>query len=286
MLDELVAEICARQSPGGAFLSTVRLPFGEVEDLNCFVTGLVLRELAPVRGCSPIDEARRRALGFLLRSKYPAYPYLFSFYPHRAHPFWMRSALYADADDTSVIVSELVRAGRLPTESLTYVAQNYLLRYRAVGDFSRHLTQPWQREGVFLTWLTSADIENPIDCCVNTNVVGLLAGAGLRGMNGYDAACAMIHEAAEQAAERPESARRFTPYYPHPAEWRRALERAVEAGARELTSALEALRAAAPAWEETHGVTPLCSDAGGGIVWTAEVLTFARRLRERTASGG
>ncbi|HEX8354984.1 MAG TPA: hypothetical protein VF611_18910, partial [Pyrinomonadaceae bacterium] len=240
-MDEIIANICARQSPGGAFLSTVRLPFGDVEDRNCFVTGLVLREIAAVRGRPAVDEARRRAFGFLQRSKYPVYPYLFSFYPHRSHPFWMRSALYADADDTSVIVPEMVRAGLLPAESMAYVAENYLLKYRAAGDFGRHLTEPWHREGVFLTWFTSADIENPIDCCVNTNVVGLLAAAGLRGMEGYAAACAMINEAAEQAAGRPEGGRRFTPYYPHPAEWFYALERAVEAGARELLPALEAL---------------------------------------------
>jgi hypothetical protein len=285
-VDEIVANICARQSPGGAFLSYVRLPFGDVEDRNCFVTGLVLRETGAVEGYPQLDEARRKAFAFLLRSKYPVYPYLFSFYPNQAHPFWMRNALYADADDTCVIVPELVRADLRPAESLTYIAENYLLKYRAVGEFTRYLTEDWHREGVFLTWFTSADVGNPIDCCVNTNVVALLAMAGLTGMDGYSAACEMINEAAEHAAANPARSRRFTPYYPHPVEWYYALERAVNVGARELVPALEQLSAVALVRQDLLKVIPLCSDVSGNIVWKAEVLTFARQLRKQIGLGG
>lgn len=284
-MDEIITNICALQSPGGAFLSSVRLPFGDVEDCNCFVTGLVLHETSTVRGYPLLDEARRRAFGFLLRSKYPVYPYLFSFYPHRAHPFWMRNALYADADDTSVIVGELVCADLFPAESIAYIAENYLLKYRATGDFSRHLTQGWQREGVFLTWFTSADVDNPIDCCVNTNVIALLARAGMTGIDGYGAACSMINEAAQQAADYPAHSRQFTPYYPHPVEWYYALERAVNAGARELMPALEVLSAVPLIQQSLYTHLPLCSDVAGKIVWKAEVLTYARQLRKRIDSG-
>lgn len=283
-LAELVAGICARQSPGGAFLSSVRTSYGEVEDRNCFVTGLVLRELAGVPDSPALAEARRRAFAFLLRSKYPVYRYCFGFYPAQFPPFWLRTALYPDADDTAVIALELVRAGHWPAEALPYIAENYLLKYRATGPLRHHLTHAWQPEGVFLTWFTTAPVANPIDCCVNANVVALLAWAGLQATPGYAAACAMLNTAAALAARQPHRAPEFTPYYPHPAEWYHALHHAVAAGAHELGPALAAVRglpqlAGAGAAPGLPAPAPLCSDAGGTIRWTADVLTLARRLR-------
>lgn len=280
-MNEIVEAICALQSPGGAFLSKVRLPFGDTEDRNCFVTGLVIRETSSVHGYPALDEARRQAFAFLMRSKYPVYPYLFSFYPHHAHPFWMRNALYADADDTSIIALELARAGLFPAEALAYLAENFFLKYRATGDFRHHLTQDWQREGVFLTWFSSSDMANPIDCCVNTNVVALLASANLTGLDGYAAACDMINAAAKESAIEPLRSREFAPHYPHPVEWYYALEHAVNAGASALIPALESLRDAPLVKQDLLSESPLCSDAEGKIVWTAKVLTLARQLRKQ-----
>lgn len=283
-MDDLVQAIRAHQSPGGAFLSLVRLPFGDVEDRNCFVTALVLRELVPITGNAVLDDAKRQAFAFLLRSKYPSYRHLFSFYPHRSHPFWMTNALYADADDTSVILLETVRAGHTAADALSYAAGQYFLTYRAVGDLRRHLTQDWQRDGVFLTWLTSADVENPIDCCVNTNVVGMLAAARLSDLDGYAAACSMINDCAEQTARRPALSREFTPFYPHPVEWYYALRHAVDAGAHELAPAQDHLGTLDSVQSAIGTTTPLCSDTAGNIVWTAEVLTLARQLRAQMVS--
>ena len=209
--DTLVAAICARQSPGGVFLSTVRLPYGEVEDKNCFVTGLVLRELAHVPATPALAEAKRKAYAFLLRSKYPVYPYSFAFYPQQFPPFWLRTALYPDADDTAVIALELVRAGYWPAEALPYIAENYLLKYRATGPLRHQLAHSWQPEGVFLTWFTTANVANPIDCCANTNVVAMMAWAGLQATAGYPEACAMINEAAALVADAPQRTAHFTP---------------------------------------------------------------------------
>src|SRR5205823_10026469 len=107
--DELVERICALQSPGGAYMSRIRAPFGDVEDLNCFVTALVLRETEGIGGHDRLDDSRRRAQGFLLRSQNPVYRYDYAFYPHGRHPFWMSQALYPDADDTAVAMLALVR---------------------------------------------------------------------------------------------------------------------------------------------------------------------------------
>jgi hypothetical protein len=276
----LVAGIMAHQSPGGAFLAQVHLPMGPVEDRNCFVNGLVLRELAAVPDTPALADSRRQALAFLLRSKYPVYPYLFSFYPRRSPPFWLRTALYADADDTAVIALELVRAGHFPPEALDYLADNYFDVYCATGSFREHLVHPWHREGVFLTWFTTAEGANPIDCCVNTNVVALLAYAKRTDLPGYAPACAMINEAAALVAADPSRCHHFTPYYPHPAEWYHALAHAVAAGATELRPALAALGTLPQVQPATGTTVPLCSDAGGSIIWTAEVLTLARQLRQ------
>ncbi|BAZ36681.1 hypothetical protein NIES4101_26010 (plasmid) [Calothrix sp. NIES-4101] len=280
-MHEAVAAIGKKLSPGGAFLSSVRLPIGEVEDRNCFVTGLVLRETATLPECPTLKELRRKASAFLLRSQYPSHPYSFAFYPLRSHPFWMQQALYADADDTSVIALELVRAGHWPAEVLTRIIEQYLFRYRAIGDLRHHRKAVWQPEGVFLTWFSTACRENPIDCCVNTNVVALLAVAGLAAHESYTAACVMINAAAQMTVAQPSRLRAFTPYYPHPVEWFYALDHAVQVGACELLPAREAIGSLQQVQESLFSTVPLCSDAVGNIVWTAEVITLARRLRHQ-----
>ncbi|MCC3158260.1 hypothetical protein LJ737_13510 [Hymenobacter sp. 15J16-1T3B] len=284
MNEALITAIRRQMSPGGAFLSTVRTSYGEVEDRNCFVSGLVLRELAGLPTHPELDEARRLATAFLLRSAYPQiYPYCFAFWPPQYPPFWLRTALYADADDTCVIGLELVRAGHWPAEALEYIADNYLQPHRATGALRHHLRHEWQPEGVFLTWFTTADAPNPIDCCVNTNAVALLARAGLKAAPGYAEACTMINTAAHLLARHPQQVQHFTPYYPHPGEWLHALRHAVAAGADELQPALAAV-AGLPQLAAATGPeipAPLCSDVSGDIVWTAPVLGLARELRRR-----
>jgi len=276
----LASRLAALQSPGGTFLSRVSLPWGEVEDRNCFVTALVVRELHGIAGLDVVTEARRQALAYLLRSGYPVYRDLYSFYPLRSHPFWMRSALYPDADDTAVINLELARAGLTSTAALAGVAERYLLRYRATGELGRYHDRPWHREGAFLTWLTTAPVANPIDCCVNTNVIALLAVAGLRGEQGYTAACEMINDAARRVPRSAGYSRRFTPFYPGPGEWRRALRHAVDVGAAELAPALEALEAV-----PDPSPRAVCCDVTGTVVWRSEALALARQLRARALGG-
>ncbi|MEV0643635.1 hypothetical protein AB0I28_00080 [Phytomonospora sp. NPDC050363] len=274
---ELAARLADAQSPGGTFLSRVELPWGESEDRNCFVTALVVRELHGIAG-DGVAEARRRALAYLLRSRYPVYRDLFSFYPHRGHPFWMRSALYPDADDTAVINLELVRAGLMSTDALAEVAERHLLPNRAVGEGARHLDRPWHREGVFLTWLTGAPVANPVDCCVNTNVVALLAAAGMRTAPGYAEACEMVDAAARDVSRAGVHDRRRTPFYPAPGEWLRALRHAVEMGATELEPAARAL-ATVPDPEAGAEAPAICCDVEGTVVWRSTAVAVARRLR-------
>jgi hypothetical protein len=282
-IDRLVERICALQSPGGTYTSHVRFPFGDVEDINCFVTALVLRETADLPGYTRLDDSRRRAQGFLLRSQNPVYRYAYAFYPHSQHPFWMAQALYPDADDTAVALLTLVREEKQPFDSLAYVAENYLLKYRAAGALARHIRHPWQHGGAFLTWFSTTAIENPIDCCVNTNVLALLAFAGLTSLDGYAAACEMVTGAARQVADGRLALSSATPFYPHLGEWYCALAYAVSMGATELVPARDALAempAVRASLNAPSGV-PTCSSIDGRLVWRADVLWHARCLRRR-----
>lgn len=292
-MDSIVHTLCQYQSPGGAFGSTVHLPFGKEPDDNCFATALVLRELAPLlgvddrQGAEGLAGACRRAAGYLMRNRYPVYPNLYSFYPHRRHPYWMDNALYADADDTSIIALELVRLGYKPADTLDYIADTYLQKYRATGEFARHLTAPWHHEGVFLTWLTTADLVNPIDCCVNANVVALLAAAGLTKQGGYAEATGMINSAVAWAGDHPVRLREITPYYPHPLELYRAVEHAVDSGAGELAPARDTLAAIPWLFDALNSErpVPICSSVDGGTFWIADAVHTARRLKHSMIAG-
>jgi hypothetical protein len=158
----------------------------------------------------------------------------------------------------------------------------YLRKYRAAGDFSGHLTAPWHREGVFLTWFTTADLPNPIDCCVNANVLALLASAGLKNQPGYREAAGMINEAVGWAADDPFRLREITPYYPHPVEFYWALDHAVNSGVDELLPALNGLSAISWIFDKpaAGSSTPVCASLDDNFSWSAEVVHFARELKQ------
>jgi len=283
MNEALIGAICGQQSHGGAFVSTVTLPTGHYPDYNCFVTGLVLRELANMererRAPLPaaLREARRRALGFLTRSTYPVYRYGFGFYPHRAQPFWMPVALRAHADDTAVAALELVRGGVWPTHALTIIAENYLHPHRAEA---RHLTESFHRRGAFLTWFGGSKKQNDIDLCVNANVVSLLAYSGQRHRPGYQDAVAMIVTGIRAATLDRGLIPRLSPYYPTPRELLAALRHACFCGATELEQATEDFARIADAGSEV-----VFSNIAGDITWKAPVLQLLRRVRPAIESG-
>lgn len=283
-MQALIETIIPHQEHAGEFASTVSLPTGVLQDRNCFVTALVLRELSLLQNescwqTSPeMSEITRRACGFLIRSTYPFHENLYSFYPHRHKPFWLQTALCADADDTAVIALELVRYGCKPIDTLHYIFEHYFDVYRARGVLGRHITKAWHREGVFLTWLTSEDIPNPIDCCVNTNVVAVLAAHDMKHCDGYVQAVSMIHDAVMWAGQDLHRLREITPYYPCPLEFYYAVSHAVTCGAEELLSTRDALSFLLQAWQE-HTFSPqICSSVDGKIFWQAEVLYIIRRF--------
>lgn len=283
---ELIDQLAAYQSPGGIFLSQVHLPNISGEDANLFITALVVRELTAALDAGDFPEAgqlaeyRRRALGALLRSEYPVYPHAYAFYPHAAHPFWMGGVLPPDADDTCVINLELVRAGKASPQRLHEIIERYLDVYRAEGEFEHHLTADWHVPGAFLTWFSRKDEENPLDCCVNANVMALMAAAGRQDAFGYRQAAALIEAGLDWAGDHPDRLRALTPFYPDPAEFLSALSHAVSSGAEALRDAETHLaRLLSSRCEADPAGRALFSSSTGDVTWTAPVLALARQIR-------
>jgi hypothetical protein len=248
------------------------------DDANALVTGLALRALRPLmpgaRDGTSLAADRDRALDFLETCQSRELPGAFRFWPSGRLPAWANE-IPDDADDTAICALELVHYGRRPASFLAEVAYHVLIHRRV-----RFIDQPapvWLRQGAFLTWLSPEPRANVVDCCVNANVVATLASAGLGHLPGYRQACEMIQAAIEWAGNSLPRFRSITPFYPHPAELALALDHAVGCGAVELRDASSVLREKLPSWP-TNDLTPVCSRAYGGIIWTAPALHRARCL--------
>lgn len=284
-MDQLLDAILAFQSPGGAFASTVSFDRFSGEDLNCFTTALVVRELTSFSRLTDIgkradlEDANRRAIGYLLRSHASGSRCTFAFYPPDQHPFWIGDRLPADADDSSVVALELFRAGKLTDQQLRDLAKRYLIPFRAAMT-AHTASKPWHCDGAFLTWLDAEHDPNPIDCCVNANVLALLAATGLSDHPSYRAAISLIETAVSWAGNHPARLREITPFYPDPREFAYALRHAVDWGATELRKPAHALEKAIESLPEPRGPRRFYSNLAGTVFWEAPVIELARRLSE------
>ncbi|WP_440955516.1 hypothetical protein ACSAZK_00615 [Methanosarcina sp. Mfa9] len=276
--NEVIPGLLEAQAPEGAFPSYIWLGEKVIPDLNSFTTAQVLRALRDVAGPEALAQAKEKALDFLLMCRAPDLPGAFRYWPENSRPAFIPE-LPADADDTAVVLLELLRSGRVDLAAVAKTTAEVLVpcRLKAIHEPA----PPWLRPGVFLTWLGCGEV-NIVDCCVNANVAALFAYAGLQGFPGYREACLMIEEGILWAGKDKERIRCLTPFYPQPAEFVYAIRNAVVCGAKELEKSLwlvnslgwmpENLRA------EDKGDLPICSDAYGTIFWKSGVLQKARGL--------
>jgi hypothetical protein len=277
--EQLVQHLLEGQSDDGAFLSYVRFCDRTEPDRNGFVTALVLRALRQIPDDSRLDNARTRALDFIEGCECPERPGAFGFWPRNDRPTWA-TGVTEDADDTGVIALELFRHGRLNLSDIRRIVCKVLLPHRLRPAEGSSL--PWIRPGVFSTWLHDGVHPNPIDCCVNANVVALMTAAGLGNLPGYNEACSMIKEGVRWAGQSRRRMCRLVPYYPDPRELFYAIRNAVELGAEALVETLGFLReypwqthSSAPSPE-----TPIFGSSDGTVFWTSSVLAAARTLEE------
>lgn len=266
------------QAPSGAFTSMVHLPGGSCPDENAFVTGLVLRYLHLLGMTAMMPQTVQRAVTFLRRCESTVFPGMFGFWPRDGYPAWMgRVRLHADADDSAIVTLELVRCGVATMVSLQQLAHRVLSQHRFFS--SRLAASDWRRCEVFLTWLHYDPTPNPVDCCVNANVLALLAYGGLRDLPGYDEACTMLNTAIRGQTQQAAFAA-LCPYYPHPLELVYAVEHAVATGAVELWPSWQHLLQ--QAWVQRHlyaatnAALPLCGHPERPIYWTAPVVQALR----------
>lgn len=282
MAVEIAALLQKEQSNNGAILSWSHWGDRMYPDWNGFTTALVLRALRhiPISNVA-VSYIREHALDFLLTCEEPERPGSFRFWPVSMQPDWIKLAPPADADDTAVYALELARHGRLGQSELRQIACCVLVPHRL-----RHVetpSPPWLRPGVFLTWLwLDKGSANIVDCCVNANVVALLAYAGMTHLPGYQEACDMIEKAILWAGGSWPRARSIAPFYPHPVELRYAVEHAVECGAKLLRPSLQRLRECSWEVDKIDELSvmerPICGSAYRGVFWTSRNVQIARTL--------
>lgn len=258
-------------------LSEVSLGGERMTDRNGFVTALGVRALR--RRGLPVPAGLLDALQRCRSARGG-----FRFWPQDARPDWAPD-LPDDADDTAIMLLELLRAGRIGREDARRTACLGIARRRVAG-FAL-LRPPWLRVGVFATWSREGIRRDLVDCTATANVLALFAELELSHLPGVSDATAMLAAALDWAGDDPLRAASLSPFYPDPAEFVLALDHAAECGAR----GLEALhrRAARSPWGQDAEARSarrehvVCGSPYGVAAWRSPELA---RLRAWTRSVG
>ncbi len=270
---DLVEELTHGQLECGAFPSIMVEDGRPQPDVNGFVTAHVLRALGESTRDPRLQATVDRALDFLEGCEDPARRWAYRFWPDRWRPEQL-PVYPADADDSSVIPAELARHGRRDRQSLMRTVLHVLIRHRVPAGVRPPAS--WVRPGAFWTWLDADFGYNVVDCTVNANVVGLMAGAGLAHAPGYEDACSTIEDGVRMAAGDPVRTRLLSPYYTHPHDLHEAVRHAVSCGAGRLRPSLDLLgqRWGTIALDESR---PVFCSAYGRVIWLAPLLQRVRR---------
>ena len=280
---QFVAALSAQQAPNGAFCCTIIHNDHEEQDYNGFATALVLRGLRHLEPISGLDSIRQRGLDFLERCADPNLPSAYGFWPLTERPLWAQG-IPADSDDTAVLALELYRHGRRSLEQTRDTVYEALVPrlLTCVDSFGPCWIQPL----TFPTWLLHDNVSraNPVDCCVNANVLALMATCGLQHLPGYNESCAMITAALDwvdapqnslkdAASQRALRLRMLTPYYPNPAVFLAAVAHAVACGVDELQPVLARLHNLCTRARQLAAARgALCSNAYSGPIWRCQAL--------------
>lgn len=261
--------LLAEQRRDGIFRSQVEHGGALQEDANLFVTAMVLRAL---RHCEAGGSWRSMALDALEREAASGPDGACGFWPSAQRPTWAAS-VPPDADDTALILTELYRHGRISRVIALRHAVRALLPCR-VKAWHEDIIPHWIAPGCFRTWIGAARSPraNPVDCCVNANVVALFAMLGAKHLPGYAEAISAIEAGLAWAGSDARRLDALCPFYPATRWLLSALDHAVECGAEELRAAAIQLRGLSP--ELLAGQPGLCRDAWGKCTWHAPVMAL------------
>jgi hypothetical protein len=136
---------------------------------------------------------------------------------------------------------------------------------------------PWIVPGAFLSWVAPSSDANIVDCCVNANVLALMALIGAKHLPGYQPGAETTLRGLDWAGDDQARLGTLTPFYPSPIELLEALRHAVECGATELRPAADRLGQMQSRWSSDEGCC--CSAYGKTEVWRCDALVAARARR-------
>lgn len=253
--------------------------FGDrrLADRNGFVTALGVRALrqrglpVPATMLDALERCRSARGGF-------------RFWPEGARPQWAPE-LPDDADDTAIMLVELLHAERVDPHQARRIACTVVARRRVAALPGLH--PPWLRRGVFATWCREGARTDMVDCTATANVLALLATLNLSHLPGAHEATQMLEAALRWAGDDELRASSLSPFYPDPAELLFALTHATEAGAPGLARLRDF--AAARSWglgahaRSLREDYPLCSSPYGFAIWRSPELA---RLRAHAGEAG
>lgn len=285
MTTDRLAELRALQDADGCFPSWVVSAGGRSVDRNGYVTALVLRTLRH-RPAGAWATTLAPALDWIESCRSPRVPAAFAFWPEPARPGWA-SGVPADVDDTALMLTELLRHDRVDRAGAMHSVCRVILACRLEADAGALLPE-WVAPGSYLTWVT-ADAHaagrtppNPVDACVNANVVALLSLLDATHLPGHDAAVRTVVRGLDWAGEDRARLAALTPFYPSPRSLADAVAHAVECGAGGLRDAGDRLAALPPAILDDEAGS--CRSAYGHTVWQAPALDVALALAGQTWS--
>lgn len=276
MIPARLARLAALQRPDGAFGSVMTTRAGPADDANGFTTACVLRALRGI-DAPALQPLRQRALDFLATCESPSPPGTYAFWPPSSRPAWA-ARVPPDADDTALVLVELLRHGRIAREAALRALCTAMLPCRVrPGECDAMPT--WIVAGCFGTWIApwARERRRPVvDACVNANVAALIAFIAATQIPGYAEACEAIARALEWAGRDRARIASLTPFYPSVASLSEALGHAVECGAAALAPAARRARdLAREAHDEDAGC---CAGAYGDVVWRCPALDEARAI--------
>jgi hypothetical protein len=194
-------------------------------------------------------------------------------------PDWA-ARLPADVDDTALMLAELHRHGRIDRGIAMRGLCTVILPCR-VRPLDRALAPPWVLPGSFQTWLAGDGAPQVIDCCVNANVLALMARLGATHLPGYAEAADTVLAGLAWAGDDRARLASITPFYPSVRSLAEAVAHAAECGAHRLEGASGALQRLAGALQDEEA--GCCSSAYGQAVWRCAAIDEARAIAREWA---
>lgn len=272
----ILSDILKEQTVHGAFPSKVKMRDNLIaEDENVFITVLVLFELMRQEKTPEVCDAISRGLDFVEACEVKPFSGIFRFYPSKLPSAKLNIPLYPDLDDSALSILILLYSGRRDEEWAYTVLPDVFETNRLLYTNGH---PAWIKAGAFKTWFGD-NHDNPVDCCVNINVLALYAYLGLNRSNVYKTALQSVKQGIKSSGLDHLHMRQLAPFYAHPLEVYECIKRAVHFGAIELAGERNAFQHLES--YRTDGINhPVCCNDWGQPLWFSSTLQKARTISE------